>query len=1439
MKNTIKNIKNSKFTTIMLTIFVVFSVVGFAYPLFATGGTSTANFGGNSTANNLLFSDFSVPLPVTDANLLEGGHFQVPTRGSMLGYLSYPGSKSLITPASASTTAQVIFVTPNRRRVGMMVTVLDDDPTFSGDTGYSIYPLASHIVTYRLAKNRASDCTTTVADNSLDGIGTACATTQLSDWQVVIPEMNLSTVGHLLQIMVDGSGNYYMGVSSSTGSGTATSGVLGTVGANQIAFGLSDASGLTHSSNFTFTGGNNPTFTVGGAATAGNGTVFTLNDSNSLITMDGTRATTLFGATTTLASSTINGFSVLSGNTYNGVSFPSTFTVTVTATGTLNDVFTWTDGIVTATGVSMSSSNSLIHGVIVGWTTTTGHTIGDSWTWQYSVSYGGTMFSFDGQNRLYQIGNITGAGNNTKISIDDVRRSIFLTGNILTSTTSGLVSLGNGAFTGTTTGTFFGSASGTQFAINTATGFTGNIFDFQNYGISKMKLDASGAVTIASLATSTSGLCVTVDSNGKLGLGACGGGGGGIVTGGTFNNTQVIYGTGTSTVGGNPDFVFTPGTNPLFSVGDLQTIGNKTFFTLNDSTNSAVVGGNKVTSEVVNAYSGTLGTGTTSDVTFSSISFYTGLSSDEMHVWISEINASYFTYTSGSGGYFQTGEMISNGVATGTVVSDSSGTSTGVVLVSNISGIISTSTTFTGASSTKSAILASFTPVADMFNWSDNVISGGPTSIISGTPILLRAGISATFASSTGHTVGSSGTADWSKSYNIGYGSMLSLDGAQRIYSIGDISSTSTGNRTNITINDTQQTIYFNGNAYTTAQRGLVSIGNGGFSGGAGNFNGSASGTQLAVNVASSTFFGNLLDLQVGGMSKFSVDVTGAVTISNFSGTSTAGRCIVVSASGTLLLADCASSAGLLGGTTPYVYGDMFFANGTSTLGRISLGKVGQVLMSTGTSTPPQWMSLTASSVGFSIGGTGLGIAIGTRSAGYHACAATSTCTLDEFLTNIFFPHVPVITYSYIYTTANQYDWVSTNLVSTVYSATTTGVNYGAPTVTSFTVSTTTISGTPPTGCTLSSGSFTNCEQISTNNHIKIGWQLSPGSAVTTYTHPWIKHYNQTVTYDTLNYTTTITLSDGLSTATSSPVYTSTITGPSTTTITNCNPSCVSINTSVSDQGDGTYSGLNSAPGSDITTSSVSANNVGAVNIKVTGPSGSVSNGTVNGLGAGTAAWTSITSACIPNGCTEYFDATVDNSSGGTETDYYVEVGPGSYSCTACSMSVSPVRFVKFAPLKSFIFIADKTAYDFTSSTYTSNSLLSYTTINSLSTGTSTNSCTTLTSGCFATTTTSRFVSPTAFKISNAGTTNKLWYYAVPQTWIITDYQDPSNGFQWSNTSGGTSWTNTTNVQQYPLNLQQSSGALSVPYYLYVFQVDGGGAKSGITTPNFWMQFPL
>lgn len=61
----------------------------------------------------------------------------------------------------------------------------------------------------------------------------------------------------------------------------------------------------------------------------------------------------------------------------------------------------------------------------------------------------------------------------------------------------GTLSIGSGAFNGSTSGYFVGSASGTSIAVNEVTGYAGNLLDLQVNGSYKMKLSATGALTLS------------------------------------------------------------------------------------------------------------------------------------------------------------------------------------------------------------------------------------------------------------------------------------------------------------------------------------------------------------------------------------------------------------------------------------------------------------------------------------------------------------------------------------------------------------------------------------------------------------------------------------------------------------------------------------------------------------------------------------------------------------------------------------------------------------------------------------------------------------------------------------------------------------------------------------------------------------------------------
>ena len=216
MKNIINKLSNSKLARIALTIFVLFAVVGFAYPLLANGAPF---FTGISLGNKLVTAGATDPLAIADADFLEGGHMQVPTHGALLGFPSYPGS-------GIATTTSVVYITPQRRRVGMLVTVLDD--TITG-TSTSATTIGQHTVTYRLVTNpdNTAGCPsvgTAYHDQSIDGTSLGCNYTQDANWKVVIPYLDPSLTNYFLGN--DGSGNVAL-YPAPSGSGTSTTFVLG------------------------------------------------------------------------------------------------------------------------------------------------------------------------------------------------------------------------------------------------------------------------------------------------------------------------------------------------------------------------------------------------------------------------------------------------------------------------------------------------------------------------------------------------------------------------------------------------------------------------------------------------------------------------------------------------------------------------------------------------------------------------------------------------------------------------------------------------------------------------------------------------------------------------------------------------------------------------------------------------------------------------------------------------------------------------------------------------------------------------------------------------------------------------------------------------------------------------------------------------------------
>ena len=59
------------------------------------------------------------------------------------------------------------------------------------------------------------------------------------------------------------------------------------------------------------------------------------------------------------------------------------------------------------------------------------------------------------------------------------------------------LSIGSGAWDGTTTGHFVGSSSGTSISVNEVSGYAGDLFNVQVAGVSQAKISAAGLLTLA------------------------------------------------------------------------------------------------------------------------------------------------------------------------------------------------------------------------------------------------------------------------------------------------------------------------------------------------------------------------------------------------------------------------------------------------------------------------------------------------------------------------------------------------------------------------------------------------------------------------------------------------------------------------------------------------------------------------------------------------------------------------------------------------------------------------------------------------------------------------------------------------------------------------------------------------------------------------------
>ena len=136
-------------------------------------------------------------------------------------------------------------------------------------------------------------------------------------------------------------------------------------------------------------------------------------------------------------------------------------------------------------------------------------------------TYGGDAPLVFGTNNIERM-RIAGTTGNIGIGTTTPLSKLHISSSPAASANYGTLSLGGGAFDGTTSG-YFGTASssntnGTSLAINEASGYTGDLINLQVAGVSKLKLASTGNLTVDSgavnntLTLSTSGVG-TIQSN--------------------------------------------------------------------------------------------------------------------------------------------------------------------------------------------------------------------------------------------------------------------------------------------------------------------------------------------------------------------------------------------------------------------------------------------------------------------------------------------------------------------------------------------------------------------------------------------------------------------------------------------------------------------------------------------------------------------------------------------------------------------------------------------------------------------------------------------------------------------------------------------------------------------------------------------------------------
>ena len=319
-------------------------------------------------------------------------------------------------------------------------------------------------------------------------------------------------------------------------------------------------------------------------------------------------------------------------------------------------------------------------------------------------------------------------------------------------------------------------------------------------------------------------------------------------------------------------------------MGDIGGVLNGNKFTLNDSTGVTSLYGLATTTST---YSG-LATTTTgrwvNDFTVGGT--FTGTTTTTYNIRIDDSRINFGL--SGTTGTFHVGDVVTLSAcgvtgSYGTVYGISSSLFVkDVVWFGNLSGPWAdcTISNTSGASATTAS-----EGIQDMtYSWNDGTTATSGVAITTSTTTLSN-GVTVRWSIPYNHSLGDTFTF----SYTPNKGRIFAFDSVNQSYKIGDVDRY----YGNALFTVSSSAFRMDGTPTTATSSGLFSLGKG-FSGlTATSFLGSASGTILAINTATS-FTGNLADLQIGGVSKFNIDALGNISSANL----TQGSVPFVGASG-------------------------------------------------------------------------------------------------------------------------------------------------------------------------------------------------------------------------------------------------------------------------------------------------------------------------------------------------------------------------------------------------------------------------------------------------------------------------------------------------------------------------------------------------------------